>query len=83
MILKSKVLDLYKQLLLTRSQLFQGDTLKLKGNEFRFLNNRLHIFSMTIVKDTLTRLRNDFRVNKNLDDDAKIKQVLKHFNLIL
>lgn len=38
---------------------------------------------MTIVKDTLTRLRNDFRVNKNLDDDAKIKQVLKHFNPIL
>jgi len=52
-----KVLDLYKQLLRTRTKTFQGDSAKLE--------------------DTLARIRNDFRANKSLNDDAKIKKLIK------
>jgi len=52
-----QVLDLYKQLLRTRTKTFQGDSAKLE--------------------DTLARLRNDFRANKSLNDDAKIKNLIK------
>lgn len=54
---RSKVITLYKRLLKTRNQVFQGDT--------QTLNN------------SLTRLRNDFRANKEETDEKKIAQLIK------
>jgi len=74
----SKVIKLYKQLYITRNQTFQDDQVtltskkKIKHISFRlfqtFLNNLMS-------KDSLTRLRNEFRLNKNESDPTKIQEV--------
>ena len=71
----TKVIKLYKQLYITRNQTFQDDQITLTSKRMQFFFAKLDKnFTFSLI-DSLARLRNEFRLNKNESDPQKIQEV--------
>ena len=69
------MIKLYKRLYITRNQTFQDDTERLQSNIPPLAIFYQLEWLIFILIDSLTRLRNEFRMNRDVSDPNKLEEV--------